>query len=191
MADDIAKVTSMRLNEEDLTKFKEFAVENKLSQQQAFNSLIASAELEKAKNNLGDRAKEIEAFRDTVNKLLNFYINSLEINHTTEKRIKDELSEKLSKELKMKTDSILDLQINLEVAEKRLAQEKERARKVIENNVELEEKLLIANAEIKDKAKIIDKTNSYNNTLQEQLEEHKQYKTQYKALEKELEHLKK
>ena len=44
MADDIAKVTSMRLNEEDLEQFKAFAKDNGLNQQQAFNSLIALAD---------------------------------------------------------------------------------------------------------------------------------------------------
>ena len=53
------KVTSMRLNEEDLEQFKEFAKENGLSQQQAFNSLIALAELEKAKDN-AEKIAEIQ-----------------------------------------------------------------------------------------------------------------------------------
>lgn len=57
------KVTSMRLNEEDLEQFKAFAKDNGLNQQQAFNSLIALAELEKAKDVLGDRAKSIDTFR--------------------------------------------------------------------------------------------------------------------------------
>ena len=187
MADDIAKVTSMRLNEEDLEQFKAFAKDNGLNQQQAFNSLIALAELERTKDTLGDRAKEVESFRDTINRAIGMYINSLEINKTTEERIREELS----KELKIKTDFISDLQFKLEVAEKRLEQEKEKFEKVIVANVELEDKLQKANTDIADKSKAIEKANSYNNTLQEQLEEYKQYKTQYKVLEKELEQLKK
>lgn len=41
-------IASMRLSEEDVEKFKKFAEENGFTQQQAFNSLMAIAELEKA-----------------------------------------------------------------------------------------------------------------------------------------------
>ena len=95
MADNDIKVTSMRLNSEDIEKFKEFASNNDFNQQQAFNALIALAKLEKAKTTLGDRSKRIEVFRDTVTKLMNFYINALEENATTEDRIREELQKEL------------------------------------------------------------------------------------------------
>lgn len=88
----IIKPTSMRLGEEDLKQFKQYADELGLNQAEAFNSLIALAELEKAKNSLKDRAKSIDVFRSTINSLVGFYINSLEENSRAEDIIRQEFS---------------------------------------------------------------------------------------------------
>ena len=89
MSDDKKVITSMRLSEGDVEKFKKFADQNGFTQQQAFNSLIAMAELEKAKVTLSDRGKEIDTFRDLSTKLVNMFINSLEMNVTAEDTIRE------------------------------------------------------------------------------------------------------
>ena len=180
------KVTSMRLNEEDLEQFKAFAKDNGLNQQQAFNSLIALAELEKAKDILGYRGKEIESFRDTINKLLNFYINSLEVNTTTEQTIREELS----KELQTKDNTISSLYEQLQELKSDKINLDNSNKDIISKNKELLEQLQKANNDNTDKQSQLDIANRNNNTLQEQLTEYKEYKNTNKKLEKELEHLK-
>jgi len=187
MADNDIKVTSMRLNSEDIEKFKEFASNNDFNQQQAFNSLLALAELEKAKTTLGDRSKSIEVFRDTVTKLMNFYINALEENVTTEDRIREELQKELS--TKDNTIATLHGQLDdLKGKNKMLADGNK------EINQELEKSQNAFNNKVKEYSTLEDqlkKSNDFNSTLQEQLQEYKEYKNQYKYLEKELEQLKK
>lgn len=187
MADDIAKVTSMRLNEDDLEQFKAFAKDNGLNQQQAFNSLIALAELEKAKDVLGTRATSIDSFRSTVTTLINFYVNALEENTTTEQTIRGELQ----KELNTKDNTISTIYEQLQELKADKINLEGNLKDIESKNKELQDQLTKANNEIIEKNKSIDIANRNNNTLQEQLEEYKQYKTQYKALEKELEQLKK
>lgn len=180
------KVTSMRLNEDDLDQFKEFAKENGLNQQQAFNSLLNMVKLENAKEKLGDRAKSIETFKDTINRAIGMYINSLEENVVAEDRIR----EKLSKELNTKDNTISNLQdqlqkvkadyINLEEKVGHLSEVKE----VSEKEVKRLEK------DILEKTNNLDIANRNNNNLQDQLAEYKMYKDNYKVLKDELDKLK-
>lgn len=179
------KVTSMRLNEEDLELFKDFAKENGLSQQQAFNSLIALAELEKAKDILGDRAKSIDTFRDTINRTLGMYVNALEENTTAEQTIREELS----KELQTKDNTITNLYDQLQEAK--------------DNNKTLEDKYNNSQAasnilreacddlksNIENLQSQLDIANRNNNTLQDQLTEYKEYKNINKQLQQKLEQL--
>lgn len=176
------KVTSMRLNEEDLEIFKVFAKDNGLNQQQAFNSLIALAELEKSKDKLGDRAKEIDAFRDTMNKLLNFYINSLEINTTAEQSIREEFS----KELNTKDDTIKNLIEQLQDSKISAKELNDQYAQLKQESSSLQSELTKTVKEAYDKQQSIDKLNSNNDLLQEQLKEYKQYKENYKELEHKL-----
>lgn len=179
------KVTSMRLNEEDLELFKDFAKENGLSQQQAFNSLIALAELEKAKDILGDRAKSIDTFRDTINKALGMYLNALEENTTAEQTIREELS----KELHRKDNTITNLYDQL--------QEVKDDNKVLEdkhNNVQAASSILREacddlKSNIENLQSQLDLANRNNNTLQDQLTEYKEYKNINKQLQEKLEQL--
>lgn len=169
-------ITSMRLSEEDVEKFKKFAEENGFTQQQAFNSLMAIAELEKAKNVLSDRGKEIDTFRELATKLVNMFANSLEMNVTAE----DTIREELSKELKSKDESII-------VMSEQIEKYKEDHAKISHKNKEMSDKINDLNNEIKkllndinNNEKQINTLNSNNEMLQEQLQEFKQYKESYK-----------
>lgn len=180
------KVTSMRLNEEDLEQFKAFAKDNGLNQQQAFNSLIALAELEKAKNVLGDRGKNIETFRSTVTKLISFYVNALEENTTAEQTIREELQ----KELRTKDNSISALYEQLQdlkADNNALEEDLSNAQNEIDRDMDIIKDL---HDNVKNLNNQLDIANRNNNTLQEQLTEYKKYKEQYKMLEKQLEQFK-
>lgn len=71
------KALSFRLADDDTQKFREFADEQGLNQAEMFQSLMNSFEMAKAKGMITDRAKEIEVFQDTVNTLMNMFINSI------------------------------------------------------------------------------------------------------------------
>ena len=90
------KGTSLRVNEDDLKKFKEYMKEFNLTQAETFQAIINSFEMAKAKNLITDRAKEIEVFQSTVNNLTSMFISSLAINQTSEERIRESLSAELN-----------------------------------------------------------------------------------------------
>lgn len=180
------KATSFRVNEEDIAKFKEFADKEGYNQAEAFKSIMQTVEMAKAKNLIKDRAKEIEVFQDTINNLMSMFLNSLNVNQTSEERIREELS----KELQTKDNTISNLYYQLQDIKadndnlKADNKELEVAYKSIDNL------LSEADKENLNKQKTIDKLNSNNDLLQEQLQEYKQYKDNYKKLNNHLEQLK-
>ena len=158
------KVTSMRLSEEDLEQFRLFAKENGMNQQQAFKSLVSLVELEKARTTSPERAKEIDVFRDTVNKLIGFYANSLEINKTTEETIREELK----KELVAKDRTIANLQDLIRATKEDNDNLKNNYEKLESNNKYLQQKIEeLTKADINN-GRIINTLTNSNDLLQEQ-----------------------
>jgi SMC interacting uncharacterized protein involved in chromosome segregation len=172
MSENIIKPATFRLNEEDINRFKEFASQNSLNQQEAFTSLLNTLELNSAKSTLGGRANSIEAFQTTVNNLVKFYINSLEENTTTEDRIREELSLQLT----TKDKTIADLQSKLqEVKEDKVILDDTNT--ILSNkNKELQDQLSKVQNDIRDKDKYIDNLRQQNELLTNTLNEYKEYK---------------
>ncbi len=100
------KPATFRFTDDDVQKFKELASNLNLSQSEMFGGLLNTFEIDKAKQSIPDRAKEIETFQATAEKLKSMFLNSLEINQTSEERIREDLS----LELKTKDQAIADLQ---------------------------------------------------------------------------------
>ena len=173
------KAVSFRLAEDDIQKFREFADEQGLNQAEMFQSLMNSFEMAKAKGMITDRAKEIEVFQDTVNTLMNMFINSLAINQTSEERIR----ETLSLELNTKDKTIADLQSR----EKDLKREFERIDKDLDKSLKTGNELAVnlenANKEIEQKNNIINNQQEQINTLNSIVTEYKSYKDINKELE--------
>lgn len=186
MSENMSKPATFRFSEEDIVKFKVFAKENNLNHQDAFTSLLNTLELDNAKRELGARAQSIEVFQNTVNKLVKFYINSLEENATTEDRIREEMSA----EIKKKDDIINNLYEQLQEIKIQNDEFKEHVKTIESKDVELEEQLKKALSEIEEKIKNLDIANRNNTNLQDQVAEYKQYKEQYKEIEKNLEKVK-
>lgn len=180
------KATSFRVSEEDIAKFKEFAEEQGYNQAEAFKSIMQTVEMAKAKNMIKDRAKEIEVFQDTINNLMSMFLNSLNVNQTSEERIREELS----KELQTKDNTISNLQEQLENLKATNIEEKKRSDELLECVEDRSEDIGKLQDDKKDMQKNIDKLNSNNDLLQEQLKEYKQYKDDYKNLNTKLEQLK-
>jgi chromosome segregation ATPase len=187
MGDNIIKPATFRLNEEDINRFKEFASQNNLNQQEAFTSLLNTLELNSAKSALGDRAKSIEVFQTTVNSLVKFYINSLEENTTTEERIREELSQQINTKdnaISALYEQVQDLKNERDSLKNQITELEDKNKLLSDKNDKLE-------AEIIDKSKAIEIANRNNNNLQDQVAEYKEYKNINIELEKSLESIKK
>lgn len=100
------KPATFRLDTNTTEKFKELASTLGLTQDKMLADLISSFELEQAKQTLTDRGKEIEEFQDIAYRMIRIYTNSLELNKSTEERIKDKFTEQLIQ----KQDLITNLQ---------------------------------------------------------------------------------
>ena len=150
------KATSFRISEDDIAKFKEFADKEGYNQAEAFKSIMQTVEMAKAKNMIKDRAKEIEVFQDTINNLMSMFLNSLNVNQTSEERIREELSQ----ELQTKDNTISNLYEQLQdiKAEKnRIEEEKKQLNKDVESYEIIGEQL---NKTKEEQQKNIDKLNS-------------------------------
>ena len=165
------KAVSFRLGEEDIQKFREFADEQGLNQAEMFQSLMNSFEMAKAKGMITDRAKEIEVFQDTINTLMNMFINSLAINQTSEERIR----ETLSLELNTKDKTIADLQSREKELKIKFEASNEKATKFLRDANELAVKLENVNKEIDQKNNIINNQQEQINTLNSIVTEYKSY----------------
>jgi len=180
------KATSFRISEDDIAKFKEFADKEGYNQADAFKSIMQTVEMAKAKNMIKDRAKEIEVFQDTINNLMSMFLNSLNVNQTSEERIREELS----KELQTKDNTISTMYNQLEDTKSDNKNFKDNNKELTDNLKSISENVKRLNNDIVDKQKNIDKLNSNNDLLQEQLKEYKQYKDDYKKLNNHLEQTK-
>lgn len=187
MSEIIIKPATFRLNEDDINKFKDFAAQNSLNQQEAFASLLNTLELNNAKSSLGDRAKSIEVFQTTVNNLVKFYINSLEENTTAEERIREELSQQISSKdntISALYEQVQDLKNERDSLKNQITELEDKNKLLFDKNDKLESDIL-------DKSKAIEIANRNNSNLQDQVAEYKEYKNINIELEKNLESLKK
>lgn len=186
------KPVSFRINEEDQEKFKQFASENNLNQAEAFSSIISMIELENARKNLGDRAKSIDVFRDTVSKLVNFYVNSLEENSTAEDRIREEFQ----KELNTKDNTITNLYEQLQELKMNNTELEKKYQEKYDTLKEAEKAIMgwakhtdELKKDLEDKQKSIDVLTNNNINQLEQLEQYKDLKSTNDLLLKQLEEL--
>lgn len=181
------KATSFRISEDDLEKFKQFMEQEGIkTQADGFKSIMQSVEMAQAKNLIKDRAKEVETFQDTINRLMGYYLNSLEVNQNSEERIREELSKELS--TKDNTISTMYEQLQeIKVDNKCLNGDLTDAQNRIDISMQSIKDL---NDNVKNLKSQLEIANRNNNTLQEQLAEYKEYKNTNKLLEKELEQLK-
>lgn len=170
---------SIRIAEDDIIKFREYADEKGLSQAEMFEAMMNAFEMSKAKALITDRAKEVEVFQDTVNNLVNMYINSLIINQSSEERIR----ETLSLELNTKDKTIKDLQEYKESTKeevKTLTKELKEA-KALTNK--LSQSLDKANNELLEKSNVITNLQEQIGTLNSIVTEYKSFKDINKELE--------
>lgn len=173
------KATSFRLNEEDIEKFKAFMEQEGIkTQADGFKSIMQTVEMAQAKGQIKDRAKEIDLFQDTINRLMGYYLNSLEVNQNSEERIREELN----KELNTKDSTITNLQDQLKDLREDNKTLKDKSKTLDNNNKELQQQLQKLQEDLSDKQRSMAKLNANNDLLQEQLAEYKKYKEEYNKL---------
>ena len=109
--------TTFRITPSTNEKFKELAQSIRLTQEEMLSNLISTYELENAKALIHNREKEIDEFQSIINRAINIYLNSLELNQNSELRIK----EKYSNEINSKAEIINNLQEKLLEKDKQLS----------------------------------------------------------------------
>ena len=109
--------TTFRVTPNTNGKFKELAQSLGFTQDEMLNNLLVSYELENAKALIHNREKEIDEFQSIMNRAINIYLNSLELNQNSELRIK----EKYSNEINSKAEIINNLQEKLLEKDKQLS----------------------------------------------------------------------
>lgn len=100
------KPRTFRIDNSANERFKQLASDLNVTQDKMFRDLITVYEMEQSKYVLADRSKEIEEFQNHANRLINIYLNSLELNKNTESIISEQFSQQLSR----KQELIINLQ---------------------------------------------------------------------------------
>lgn len=138
------KPATFRLDTDTTDRFKDLASTLGVTQDKMLQDLISTFELDQAKNTLVDRGKEIEEFQSIAHRMIRIYMNSLELNQSSEERIK----EKFTEQLIQKQDLITNLQ--------------EQVKKLKEDNKSKETLLSIT---LDDKKKLSTEVNNIKSTL--------------------------
>ena len=178
MQENKTKISALRVNIGDEESFKQYLKDNGYTQAEGFKNLVALMELDNAKEQLSDRAKEIDTFRDTVNKLIGFYINSLEVNQVAEERIREEVK----KELSTKDNTIRNLQEQLQEQKEKIEEIKAESKEISKDNKALASEKEKAFEDIKAKEKENETLAGNNKMLQEQVITLNGIITEYKDL---------
>lgn len=130
------KQTNFRLDEESVAAFRQYCEEQKINHAKGFDHLLEMIKIEQSKNAMPDRKTDIDDFECHINKLLEAYRHSLEINANAEQRVQERFTADISRrdreldELKAELDK---LKIEKETAEATAASAVE-AKKVAEKN---------------------------------------------------------
>lgn len=169
MSENIIKATSFRVGQEEIEKFKELTSSENMNQAEAFELLISTYEMAKAKNVLSNRAKEIEAFEAALNSILRIYTGSLEVNNMAEKNIR----EQLSLELTTKDTTIKELQEFKVAATLELKESKAKLTETLKGNEEIQVKVKGLEKEIDTKNENIKMLNNQVSFLTQELTNNK------------------
>lgn len=117
------KPFSLRLGEESVQAFRSWCDEQGLNQADGFANLIKMLELQKTKELIPNRQKEVENFESLLASLTTAFMSSLELNENAETRIRQTVEQ----ELQIKDQTISDNQKSFAEKNEKLKQLKEKA----------------------------------------------------------------
>lgn len=122
-----AKPFSLRLGEDSVQAFRAWCEENNMSQADGFSNLLKMLELQKTKELIPNRQKEIDNFQALLTALATSFMSSLELNENAEMRIR----QVLQRDLEIKDQALSDYQ-------EQLKKEKEKNKVLQDKSVELD-----------------------------------------------------
>lgn len=91
------KQTNFRLDEESVAVFRQYCEEQKINHAKGFDHLLEMIKIEQSKNAMPDRKTDIDDFECHINKLLEAYRHSLEINANAEQRVQERFTADISR----------------------------------------------------------------------------------------------
>lgn len=177
------KPVTFRLDIETTDKFKELASNLGVTQDKMLQDLIATFELENAKTNLGDRAKEIEEFQNHAQRIVNIYLNALELNQNSESRIREQFSEQLLR----KQELISNIQDQVKKYKEDFKEQDILLGNTLNKNTKLDEELKQLKDTLETKESLIGEYKNKIDTLTSLVTEYKEYKNSIDVIKKELE----
>lgn len=131
------KPTSLRITPENIDKLKAIGKHLDVTQDELISELILAYELHNASSILIDRKIEIEEFREAANKLVSFYIRSLELNTACEERA----NKKVKHLIQSKDQTIMELQETIKILESDSLKQSALMDKVIDEKAKIEKEL--------------------------------------------------
>ena len=122
------KQANFRIDTEAADAFRQFCEEQGFNQAQGFDHLIQVLELNRAKAGIEGRLTEITTFEEYVKKIMDAYLNSLQIAQNTEERVREDFKNDIvlrdraladnERKIMEKDEKIAQLTADTQVAEK-------------------------------------------------------------------------
>lgn len=170
-----ATPTTFRITSTTNDKFKELAQSFGFTQEEMLSNLISTYELENAKALIINREKEIDEFQSHVSRLVNIYLNSLELNQNSENRI----HEKYSNEINSKSEIINNLQEKLLEKDKQLSSLKTLLQDISKDYDKSSEEIKSIKDTLETKENLIIEYKEKIDTLTSLVTEYREYKEDY------------
>lgn len=178
-----ATPTTFRITPTTNDKFKELAQSIGLTQEEMLSNLISSYELENAKALIVNREKEIDEFQSHITRLINIYLNSLELNQSSELRIE----EKYMIEINKKVEIINLLQEQIKELKEAISKQDVLLTNTLNENAKISDEINTLKDTLKTKENLINEYKEKIDTLTSLVIEYTEYKNNYLSLKTEYE----
>lgn len=120
------KQTNFRIDTDTAEVFRKFCEENGFNQAQGFDHIIQVMELNRAKTEIPDRLTEITTFEEYVKKVMESYLNSLQIAQNTEERVREEFR----RDIELRDKALEDAEIKIGTRDRRIENLMEEAKEL-------------------------------------------------------------
>lgn len=156
------KQTNFRIDQETADKFRAFCEQHGLNQAQGFDHVMQVLELDQTKSLVPERLTEIEEFEKAIKKIMQAYLQSIEINAEAEARVREQFISRLEnqeREINRLHQDIFSLKRQKEDADtaaKHAVEIQERIQKDYDSLIKLQ---MITEKNVKDKQNLIESLN--------------------------------
>lgn len=145
------KPLGLRVNDELAAQFRQYAEELGVSQEAAFSAMMKLVDIDKLKERVPGRADDIDEFRILQEQMLTKFLASVDAAALA----KTQAREEVLAELKVKTQTILDLQADKKELGERIAKLEEGLDKATTENNRLQVEVANLNKTVADKDALI------------------------------------